>query len=167
MFRTITRNKKQILSKDRAMQILSKGTSGVLSLLDEDGYTYGVPLSYSLHNGKIYFHCAKKGHKIDAVKNHNKVSFTVIETDQIVPEAYTTYFRSVIVFGTIALVDDADQKREALHYLVEKYSSDYIDGSKDEIESKLNAVQILVLDIEHVSGKEAIEFAEADIRQMM
>ena len=159
MFREIGRNKKQILSKERAIAILENSTSGVLSLLGDDDYTYGVPLSYSYKDGKLYFHCAKKGHKIDAIKKHNRVSFTVIETDQIMPAEYTTYFRSVIVFGKAHFIDDLEQKREALNMLVEKYSPDHIEGSRDEIESKMNGVQIIVLDIEHMSGKEAIEFA--------
>ena len=91
MFREIRRNKKQILSEDRAREILSSATSGVLSLMGDNGYTYGVPLSYTLKGNTLYFHCAKKGHKIDALQKHNKVSFTVIETDHIVPEEYTKF----------------------------------------------------------------------------
>lgn len=158
MFREISRNKKQILSPERAMAVLENSTSGVLSLLGDHDYTYGVPMSYGYKDGKLYFHCAKKGHKIDAIKKHNKVSFTVIETDQIVPEEYTTYFRSVIVFGKLHFVEDIEQKREALNILVKKYSSDYVEGGKAEIDAKINAVEIITLDIEHISGKEAIEF---------
>lgn len=160
MFREIRRNKKQILSEDRAREILSNATSGVLSLVGDDDYTYGVPLSYTLKDNTLYFHCAKKGHKIDALQKHNKVSFTVIETDHIVPEEYTTYFRSVIVFGKARFIEEPEEQRVILRHLAEKYSSDFMDGADAEIDKSIQAVQIIALDIEHISGKEAIELAK-------
>ncbi len=161
MFREIRRNKKQILSKERCEEILKNATSGVLSVLGDEDYPYGVPMSYSYKDNKLYFHCMPVGHKIDAIKKHSKVSFTVVETDQIVPEEYTTYFRSVIAFGRAHLVEDSEQKRQALMAFVEKYSADFAEGSKREIEEKLAGVGIFLVEIEHLSGKEAIEFAEA------
>ncbi len=160
MFREISRNKKQILPNEECVEILKKSTSGVLSLVGDNGYAYGVPLSYTLDGNKLYFHCAKKGHKIDAIKAHDKVCFTVIAKDQIVPEEYTTYFRSVIVFGKARLLDDMDRAREILTKLAEKYSPDYMDGCDGEIDKSIKAVQIIELEIEHISGKEAIELAK-------
>ena len=160
MFREIRRNKKQILSEERCREILSKSTSGILSLIGDNDYTYGVPLSYTLKDNTLYFHCAKKGHKIDALKKHNKVSFTVIETDDIVPAEYTTYFRSVIVFGKARFIEEPDEQRIILRQLAQKYSPDFMDGAEDEIDRCIKVVQIIALDIEHISGKEAIELAE-------
>lgn len=161
VFREVRRNKKQILSHKKCEEILKDMTSGVLSVLGDEDYPYGVPVSYVYDDGKLYFHCMPDGHKTDAVKKHDKVSFTVIETDHIVPEEYTTYYRSVIVFGRIKITNDAQEKIEALKKLVDKYSHEYKQGSMEEINSKLDAVCIMVLDAEHISGKEAIEFAEA------
>ena len=162
MFREVRRNKRQVLSRERATALLESSTSGVLALLGDDDYAYGVPMSYRYKDDKLYFHCAMQGHKIDAINKHDKVSFTVIETDRIAPEKFTTCYRSVIVFGKIHIVDDIEQKREALDLIVEKYSPEYISESKNEIEGSLQAVQALVLDIEHISGKEAKEFATSN-----
>lgn len=159
MFRKVSRNPKQELSKDECIEILNKLTSGVLNVLGDDDYPYGVPLSYSLEGDKLYFHGRPKGHKMDSIIKHNKASFTVIETDQVVPEEYTTYFRSVIVFGKIGIVEDLDEKRKILDHLVVKYSKDFIEGSKEEINAKIKGVCIFTLNIDHMSGKEAIEFA--------
>lgn len=161
MFRDVRRNKKQVLSEERAREILSNATSGVLSVMGDDDYPYGVPLSYSLKDNTLYFHSAKKGHKIDALKRHDKVSFTVIDKDQIVPEKYTTYYRSVVVFGKARFVEDVAEQRAILTYLAEKYSADFMDGCDDEIDRCIKGVQIIALDIEHISGKEAIELAKA------
>lgn len=160
MFREIKRNSKQVLSKDQCVAILQSATSGVLNVLGDDDYPYGVPMSYRFKDNKLYFHGMPKGHKMDAIAKHKKVSFTVIETDQIVPEEYTTYFRSVIVFGKAYVIEDLEEKRKALVNLVEKYSADFMEGSKAEIEAKLKGVCIFVVEIDHISGKEAIEFAE-------
>lgn len=161
MFREIRRNKKQILSEAACVDILNHATSGVLSVLGDDGYPYGVPMSYAYRDGKLYFHGMPQGHKMDAIRGCDKVSFTVIETDQVVPEEYTTYYRSVIIFGKARVLNNPKDQVEALSLLVGKYSFDYKEASYEEIRSKLNNVCTFVIDIEHMSGKEAIEFAEA------
>ena len=160
-FREVRRNKKQILKKKECESILKKSTSGVLCLLGDNDYPYGVPLSYAYDDGKLYFHGMPAGHKMDAMKKHKKASFTVIETDQVVPSEYTTYFRSVIVFGRMRILETPEEKVAGLLKLADKYSSDYKEGSMEEIQDKLKAVSVFVLDVEHLSGKEAIEFAEA------
>lgn len=79
MFNHAQRDKRQVLSRERCNEILKKATSGVLSVLDADGYPYGVPLSFAYKDDKLYFHCMPdKGHKWEALKNHDKVCFTVI-----------------------------------------------------------------------------------------
>ena len=98
MFREM-RRKRQQLSTEECIAILEKMTSGVLALNEEGGYPYAVPLSYVYSDNKIYFHSAIKGHKIELLEKNENVSFCVIFQDHIVPEEFTTYFQSVIVFG--------------------------------------------------------------------
>lgn len=100
MFREM-RRKRQLLSEKESIDVLARGTAGVLALLGDDDYPYAVPISYVYNDSKLYFHGAKTGHKIDAIKECSKASFCVIDQDNIVPEEYTTYFRSVIAFGKI------------------------------------------------------------------
>lgn len=161
MFREIRRNKKQVLSQEECLQIIEKATHGVMNVLGDDGYPYGVPLSYSFVDGVFYFHGALKGHKMDAIREYDKVSFTIVETDQIVPEEFTTYFRSVIVFGRAYELTEPEDKMKVLMSLVSKYSGDFMEGGKEEAEKLLKAVCIFAIKPEHISGKEAIEFANA------
>ena len=98
MFRDLRRSR-QALSPEECGEILCHGTSGVLALAGDDGYPYAVPLSYVYAGGKLYFHCAKAGHKLDAIARNPKGSFCVIHQDQVVPETYTTHYRTVIAFG--------------------------------------------------------------------
>lgn len=159
MFREL-RRKRQLLPTNECVQILETGTSGVLAVSGDDGYPYAVPLSYVYCDSKIYFHCAKSGHKLDAVMRNPKVSFCVIDQDQIVPEEYTTYFRSVIVFGKIRILAEDTEKRAAIEKLAAKYSPMQEEGRKNEIDKEFPALCMLELSIEHMSGKEAIELAK-------
>ena len=114
MFREM-RRKKQQLAPERVEEILSRRTAGTLAVLGDNGYPYAVPLSYVYHNGRIYFHCARAGHKLDAIRGCDKVSFCVIDQDEIVPAEFTTYFRSVIVFGRAREVSDPAELMDAMN----------------------------------------------------
>ncbi len=138
--------------------ILEQGTSGVLALLGDEGYPYAVPLSYVYDGQNIYFHSAKAGHKLDAVQTYPKASFCVIGQDHIVPQEYTTYFRSVIAFGTIRVLEDEAEKRRAISALALKYApKDSMENRETAIDREWSPLCMLALSVEHLSGKEAIE----------
>lgn len=153
--------KKQLLSSDDSIAVLRHGTSGVLAVSGDDDYPYAVPLSYVYHDGKIFFHCANTGHKLDAIRTNEKVSFCVIDKDNVVPEEYTTYFRSVIVFGKARALEDEAEKRNALEILAARYSPAHEEGRLQEIEKSINHLCMVELSIDHISGKESIELVKA------
>lgn len=161
MFREM-RRKKQLLSSDDSINVLKRGTSGVLAVSGDDDYPYAVPLSYIYHEGKIFFHCAKSGHKLDAIAKIAKVSFCVIDQDDVMQEEYTTYFRSVIVFGKARILESQFEKRSALERLAARYSPDDTQRRLQEIEKAIDHVSLIELKIEHISGKEAIELVSAE-----
>ena len=151
------RRKKQLLSPKQCDEIINRNTSGVLALAQGDEYPYAVPLSYAYHDGKIYFHCAQSGHKLDLLANNKKVSFCIIDQDEIIPQKYTTHFASVIIFGQANIITDAAAKRHALEKLVAKYSPVYEKEGSLEIDKFFNQVCVIELAVEHVTGKQAIE----------
>lgn len=155
------RRNRQQLSKEECEGILNQCTSGVLGLTGDGGYPYAVPLSYVYSDGAIIFHSGVQGHKVDAIKRDSRCSFCVIEQDEIKPAELTTYFRSVIVFGHIRIVEDEAEKVQLLRLLGRRYSPDNEDGLQHEIDKSLDHVLLLRLDIEHMSGKEAIELVKA------
>lgn len=158
MFREM-RRKNQLLSLEETISILEQETSGTLAVLGDDGYPYAVPLSYVYEDSKIYFHCAKTGHKMEAIINNDKVSFCIIAQDQIIPEEYTTYYRSVIVFGKARLLEN-EEKRHAVELLAEKYSPEDEAGRAKEIEESFNRVAMVEITIEHMTGKAALELVK-------
>jgi uncharacterized protein len=160
MFRDM-RRKKQQLSEAESLEILTGNTSGVLAVFGDDDYPYAVPISYVYHDGKIYFHMAKSGHKNDAIKRNNKISFCVIDQDKIVPQEVTTYFRSVIAFGKGRFVEDNETIINALTWLAEKYSPDYPEERQKAITGSADQACIMEMTIEHLTGKAAIEIIKS------
>ena len=151
------RRKKQLLSEAETIEILQSCTSGVLAVIGDDDYPYAVPLSYAYKDKKLFFHFAKAGHKIDSLIKNNKVSFCVIKTDNVIQKTFTTHFRSAIVFGRARILTENGEKKYALECLVEKYSPDYITEGQSEIERDWNRVCVAEVEIEHMTGKAAIE----------
>ena len=157
MFREM-RRKRQALSREEVSSVLYRGTSGVLALSGDDNYPYAVPISYVYDGEKIYFHCAKSGHKLDAIQQNEKVSFCVIDQDKIVPDEYTSYFRSIIAFGRIEVIKDEKEKRTAIEKLASKYApEDTAIGRKNAIDREWTPLCMLKMHIDHITGKEAIE----------
>ena len=156
MFREM-RRKNQQLTREAAETVLREGTSGVLSLLGDQGYPYGVPLSYVYEDGKLYFHCAKEGHKLDAIRREEKCSFCVIQQDQIVPERFTTYFRSVIAFGRVRILEEDQAKRAAAEKLARRYCPGDEEGLERELRGSWNSLCVLEMEVEHLTGKQAKE----------
>ena len=161
MFREMRRIK-QLLSMEDTKAVMDMCTNGVLACLGDEDYPYAVPLSYVYFNDKIYFHSGKVGHKIDAVINHPKVSFAVIDKDTIVSEEYTSYFRSVITFGK-ARITEGDEWQEAFKALVEKYSGELPEVDKYKKITECTRSYIIAIDIDHITGKEAIEIVNAKL----
>ncbi len=151
------RRKRQQLSDAESIDILKKSTSGTLALLGDDDYPYAVPISYVYQEGKLYFHSALAGHKVDAIRKCDKASFCVIEQDAVQPEKYTTFFRSVIAFGRIHIIENEQEKLEIARMLGNRYNPNHDEALQKEIESGLSRMLAIRFDIEHLTGKEAIE----------
>lgn len=159
MFRPMRRSA-QALDSAACVEILERGTSGVLAVLGDGGWPYAVPLSYAFDGEKLYFHCAREGHKLDAIRREARASFCVVDRDDVKPAEYTSYFRSVIIFGRVRVLEDEAQKRAAIELLARRYfPEDSAENRRRAIEREWTGLCMLEMDIEHMSGKEAKELA--------
>ena len=156
MFRKMRRGK-QALPDEQALAILRDGPSGVLAVRGDDGYPYTVPLSYAYDDGRLYFHCAVEGHKLDGIRRSDKVSFCVVQQDQPLPEKLTTLYRSVVLFGRARVVTDPALRRRALSLLVRKYAPAFEALGTEETRRSWDAVCVVELTIEYLTGKQARE----------
>ena len=155
MFRQMRRIKQQ-LSDEESLEVLKKAKRGVLSVIGDDGWPYGMYLNPHFENGRIYFHGAKSGHKIDALKKDTRASFTVID-DGVKDEGGWAYtFRSVVVFGRVEFVEEQNEAVEICRRLARRFNPSEAD-IEDEIRRAAAYVQVFALIPEHITGKHVHE----------
>lgn len=157
MFRPIRRKKNEI-SIEAAKELLCYSRRGVLAVNGDHGYPYAIPVNY-LYDAecqKIFFHGAKVGHKVDAIKASDKVCFTVFGNETIKEEEWAPYLQSVVVFGRCRIVENPEENRNLVRQFAKKYYPDE-NMIEEEILLSGKAVQMFEIVIEHFSGKEIQE----------
>ena len=154
MFREM-RRKKQQAEEAECLEILRTAKRGVLAVLGDDDYPYAVPLDFVYEDGCLYFHCAVEGHKLDAVRKHEKASFCVL--GEPVPEENDWWFHvtSVIAFGRIFEVKDPAKHDRCLRLLARKYMP--LDQIEGDMQRNAHHAVVLALHIEHMTGKHVRE----------
>ncbi len=155
MFREM-RLKDQQLDAVEVDKIMKSCTNGVLCINGDNGYPYGVPVSYAYTEGRIYFHCSKEGYKVDLLKKDPCVSFTVTAQDNIIPEDFNTLYVSVIAFGKVRLVDDPAEMRKIHGYIIDKYSRGHEENGSKYLDSSINDIYMAELTIDHITGKAGV-----------
>ncbi|MBE6930009.1 MAG: pyridoxamine 5'-phosphate oxidase family protein [Ruminococcaceae bacterium] len=157
MFREMIR-KNRAIPAEECLELLKSTKRGVLSVLGDDDYPYGMPMNhwYNEADGAIYFHSGNVGHRLEAIKAHDKVSFCVMDDGERHDGEWALNFRSVIVFGRISIVEDPDTVAEFTRQLSYKFTQDeaYI---QKEIEQHLHRTILLRLKPEHICGKRVNE----------
>lgn len=157
MFRELQRKNKQI-SMEECIELLKKETRGILSVLGDDDYPYGMPMNhwYNEEDGKIYFHCGKSGHRLDALRKCNKVSFCTYDSGYRDEGEWAFHVKSVIVFGKMEVIDDMEKIIDIATKLSHKFTQDdeYI---KNEIRKYGAETLLLQLAPEHICGKQVTE----------
>ena len=155
MFRTMRRFKQQI-SEEECIRILQEEKRGILSMHGEDGYPYGIPMNhwYNPENGKLYFHCAKTGHKLDAIRKNDKVSYCVYDQGFRKDDDWALNIRSVVIFCRARIVDDAedDLRRRIAVGLCRKFTDDEAFLQKELVNAMPRAA-FLELTPDHMTGK--------------
>ena len=153
MFRQMRRFKQQLADED-CKKLLREEPRGILSLLGDDDYPYGIPMNfyYDEEESVIYFHGAKEGHKVDAIKKHDKVSFCVYDKRFKKPGEWALNIKSVIVFGRMSFIQDEALSVEKCRILGQKYNPS-AEAVEEELKNALPRLQMFALHIEHISGK--------------
>ena len=153
MFREMARKNKK-LPREQCIELLKNETRGVLSVLGDNGYPYGTPMNhyYCEQDGAIYFHCGKAGHRLDALKACDKVSFCVYDEGYRREGEWSLNIRSVVVFGRVEIIDDPAEVARLVTPLCHKFTDDE-DYIQKELKSSVKATLLLKLTPEHICGK--------------
>ena len=151
MFRPMRRFKQQ-LSQEECAELLQSEPRGVLAVLGDEDYPYAVPLDFVYHEGSLYFHGAGEGHKLDALRRHDKASFCVMDQGRREKGDWALYIRSVIAFGRLRVVQDPDRAMDLVRLLALKYYPT-AQEAEQEVQKDGPRATILELKIEHLTGK--------------
>lgn len=144
---------KQQISREECIRVLKEQPRGVLSMIGDEGYPYGIPLNHLyMDDGHIYFHCGKHGHKIDAIAKCDKVSYCVYDQGYRKDGEWALNINSVVIFGRIREVTDEEKMREICTLLTQKFTDDdeYL---QRELAGSFKNVKCLELIPEHMTGK--------------
>lgn len=155
MFRDMRRKNRE-LPYEECIEILTNEPRGVLAVLGDYDYPYTVPMTHVFVDGKIYFHGAQTGHKNDAIKKHDKVSYCVMDKGVKAKDSWWYTFKSVVVFGKIRTLSDKDEKIEKLTYLGDKFFPTH-EETVSEINRLLDKTEVFEITIDHISGKRVEE----------
>ena len=140
------------LPAEEALQLLERGEYGVLSTVSSDGAPYGVPISYCVVDGSIYFHCAREGHKLENLHDDGRVSFCVVGDTEVLPDLFATRYESAVVSGRAEEVY-GDAKQTALEALMAKYAGEFVSEGLQYIRLKSERTRVYRITVEEISGK--------------
>ncbi|WP_216476085.1 pyridoxamine 5'-phosphate oxidase family protein [Coriobacterium glomerans] len=143
---------KQAMPEQECIEMLKREPRGVMAIQGEDGYPYAFPLNYIYLDGKLYFHCAKTGHKLDALAADNRVSFCVMDQGYRKEGDWALTIKSIVIFGRIHMIDDPDETVRLVRQLGQKYFPP-TESVEEDIRRSGNRVQVLELCIDHMTGK--------------
>ena len=149
MFREMRRRDK-LMSTSDTIALLKRGREGILGTFGENGYPYTVVVNYVYYKEKIYFHCAKTGHKIDNINKYDKVSFSVFDSVEVIGEELNTKYQSLTLFGKAKVIDSTE---DILMEIIKKYSDISNNIAIDMIKKEINVTALVEIEIEYITGK--------------
>ena len=152
MFREM-RRKDRAMSEAEAISILETAQVGTLATVSEEHIPYLVPMSFVYTQGAIYLHCAVEGKKLDNIRGNNNICFNVVEAIELLPAAFSTKYKSVTVFGKIAVVEAQEEKRQSLIAIVKKYSPDFYEAGLQYIDNAIEKTKVLKIEVSRINGK--------------
>jgi len=147
------RRKDRALDESEAWAILRQGGDGVLATWGDDGYPYAVPMNHAVEDGALYLHSALAGHKLENLAHCDKVSYCVVTEREVVPAEVATNYRSAVVFGRAAVVEDPTEKRKGLMALLRRFCPDHMEAGLKELAQEWNRVALVRIDVHRITGK--------------
>ncbi len=151
--------KQWITDRAEMEAILRECDVGSLATVCSDGSPYVVTVNYVYHEGRIYFHCALTGKKLDNIAHDERVCFEVHVMERIVraPRAidFGTRYRSVIVHGRARQLDDPTARLEALMLLTTRYAEDH--PFESPTERQVAATMVVEIEIDNMAGKRNVD----------
>ena len=143
------------MTAEETLEVLNKGEYGVLSTVDSEMQTHGTPISYVNIAGKVYFHCALEGLKLDNILINPKVCFTVVGKTKVLPDKFSTEFESIMAYGKASIIQ-GEEKILVLREIIKKYSPEFIESGEQYISKAAEKTCVVKIDVNHITGKHRV-----------
>lgn len=148
------RRQDRLMTEERALELLRDGEYGVLSMVDENGDAYGIPVNYVWNGDEtIYIHCAPEGKKLRSIEKNPIVSFCIIGNVNLLPDKFTTEYESVILKGKAYFNLSDEEKKDAISLLIDKLSSDFKELGNKYAAKSFHRLGMIRVDFSEYSGK--------------
>ncbi len=145
---------KQSLTEEECIEVLKTAPRGIMAFQGENGYPYAIPLNqfYDENDGRLYFHGAREGLKLDLMAKENKVCFTVMDEGFKKPGDWALNIKSIVCLGRLETVDDHALILEQCRKLAMKFNPDEA-AAEEEVKRSGDHVNMLVMTIDRMTGK--------------
>ncbi len=150
----VMRRKERREDENFAFEVLDKADFAVLSMIDEDGLPYCLPISVVRIGEKLYFHSAENGRKAEAMSKEPNVCITAAVDVVSAEDKFTTYFKSAVVRGKAVRVTDDEEKITALKAICERFTPSNMPDFSNAIKMSLPRTAVWRIDIENATGKQ-------------
>lgn len=169
------RRKDREMDRDFGLAVIDRAWHGVLSLMEEEGLAYGLPLSFAREGDRLYFHSAQSGKKTRLLKDGARVHIVFVGdcqapdvmTEEQAAEAakcpetfglltsklFTAEFSSAMVRGTVRLLQTEEEKISGLRAIARKFAPRWMDYFPQAVESGLKVTAVYAVDIQEITAK--------------
>jgi nitroimidazol reductase NimA-like FMN-containing flavoprotein (pyridoxamine 5'-phosphate oxidase superfamily) len=151
------RRKDREQSKDFALAVVDKCAYAVMATVNPDGTPYCVPISPAREGDVLYFHCAHEGHKIDNLRQKNKVCVSCVGDQEAIPGKFSLKYQSAVIFGEASEVLGREEKIRGLALISSRYVPDNMAAFDNYVEKQLEATAVWKICIDEISGKGRLE----------
>jgi hypothetical protein len=146
------------MTTEQSLEVLATGFSGRLATVGADGYPYCTPLLYIWMDSELYLHTGStRGHLRSNVDREARVCFEIDEPDEVFD--YGRFecdsglaYQSVVLFGTIRIVDDRAHKQRFCEALMGKYGKPGTTRPKGFF-PRIDAITVYAVTVERITGK--------------
>ena len=148
------RRRDRLLSEQRATELIRIAEYGVLSMIDEDGQPYAIPVNH-VWDGEdcLYIHCAPEGKKLRAIAKNPNVCLCIVGDVNLLPSKFTTEYESVVIRGLARIGLDEEERLKALHLLINKLSPEYKQLGEKYAQASFHRTEIIKIEMLQFSGK--------------
>jgi len=150
------RPNRELKAQEEIQSMLKNGKYAIISMCrNNEPYIVTLSYGYDAEKNSLYFHCSKKGLKLDFIASNNKVCATVIEDGGYIMDECSHEYKSLVFWGDMLIVNDLNEKKHGMNILLNHLENkpSIINEYMLKSEANYSKMHLLRLDIKQIHGK--------------